>query len=117
MSRWLFSFRAALDPRVRAVVCFFAADIHNNALGKDEQVDTLKRCGEIKDELIITMFLLKVIRRELRKNIVEMTFIEINDAQHAFERDEMSKGRYDSSTTKNFMKWLFEMFNRKLKLG
>lgn len=119
------AFRAALDPRVRAAVCFFATDIHNHALGKGQQDDSLKRCGEIMGELIM-IFGCKdnhvplegrdLIRSELRKNDVEMTFIEINDAQHAFIRDEMSKGRYDPATTKNCMEWLFELFNRKLKL-
>lgn len=119
------AFRAALDARVKAAVCFFATDIHIHALGKDENDDSLARSGEIKGELIM-IFGCKdnhvplegrdLIRSTLRKNNVEMTFIEVNDAQHAFIRDEMSKGRYDPATTKNCMEWLFELFNRKLKL-
>lgn len=119
------AFRAALDKRVKAAVCFFATDIHIRALGKDQNDDSLERSGEIKGELIM-IFGCKdnhvplegrdLIRSTLRKNNVEMTFIEVNDAQHAFIRDEMSKGRYDPATTKNCMEWLFELFNRKLKL-
>lgn len=119
------AFRAALDPRVSAAVCFFATDIHNHALGKGQNDDSLKRCKEIKGEIIM-IFGCKdnhvplagrdLIRSELRNAGVEMTFIEINDAQHAFVRDEMSKGRYDPATTKNCMEWLLELFNRKLKL-
>lgn len=119
------AFRAALDPRVKAAVCFFATDIHNHALGKGEQDDSLIRSKEIKGELIM-IFGCKdnhvplegrdLIRGTLRNYNIDMTFIEINDAQHAFIRDEMSKGRYDPATTKNCMEWLFELFTRKLKL-
>jgi carboxymethylenebutenolidase len=119
------AFRAALDPRVSAATCFFATDIHNHALGEGQNDDSLARCGEIKGEIIM-IFGCKdnhvplegrdLIRSELRKNNVEMTFIEINDAQHAFVRDEMSKGRYDPATTKNCFEWMLELFNRKLKL-
>lgn len=119
------AFRSALDPRVQAAVCFFPTDIHNHALGAGKNDDSLKRCKEIKGEIIM-IFGCKdnhvpldgrdLIRSELRKNDIEMTFIEINDAQHAFIRDEMSKGRYDPASTKNCMEWLLELFNRKLKL-
>lgn len=119
------AFRAALDPRVSAAVCFFATDIHNHALGKGQQDDSLERSKEIKGELVM-IFGCKdnhvplegrdLIRSTLRKNGIDMTFIEINDAQHAFIRDEMSKGRYDPATTKVCMEWLFELFTRKLKL-
>lgn len=119
------AFRSALDPRVSAAVCFFATDIHSHALGEGMNDDSLQRCGEIKGEIIM-IFGCKdnhvplegrdLIRSELRKKNVEMTFVEINDAQHAFVRDEMSKGRYDPATTKNCFEWLMELFNRKLKL-
>ncbi|RLV93078.1 putative carboxymethylenebutenolidase [Spathaspora sp. JA1] len=119
------AFRAALDRRISAAVCFFATDIHIHALGKGKNDDSLKRCGEIKGELIM-IFGCKdnhvplegrdLIRSELRSKNVELTFIEINDAQHAFVRDESSKGRYDPAITKNCFEWLLELFNRKLKL-
>lgn len=120
------AFRAALDSRVLAAVCFFATDVHNHALGQGQADDSLARCGDIKGELLM-IFGCKdnhvplegrdLIRSELRKAQVDMTFIEINDAQHAFVRDEMSKGRYDPAITKNCMEWLFELFGRKLVYG
>lgn len=119
------AFRSSLDPRISAAVCFFATDIHIHALGEGKNDDSLKRCNEIKGEIIM-IFGCKdnhvplegrdLIRSELRKNDVSMTFLEINDAQHAFVRDEMSKGRYDPAVTKLCMEWLLELFNRKLKL-
>lgn len=119
------AYRSALDPRVSATVCFFATDIHNHALGAGMNDDSLERCGDIKGEIIM-IFGCKdnhvplegrdLIRSEMRKKNIDMTFIEINDAQHAFVRDELSKGRYDPATTKNCFEWLLELFNRKLKL-
>ncbi|CAD1810161.1 Dienelactone hydrolase family protein [Candida parapsilosis] len=119
------AFRTALDPRVKAAVCFFATDIHIHALGKGKNDDSLKRCGEIKGELVmifgdkdnhVPLEGRDLIRSELRRNNVQLTFIEINDAQHAFVRDENSKGRYDPAVTKLCFDWLLELFNRKLKL-
>lgn len=119
------AFRAALDARVQAAVCFFATDIHIHALGKGENDDSLHRSGEINGELIM-IFGCKdnhvppagrdLIRSTLRRNEVDFSFIEINDAQHAFVRDEMSKGRYDPATTRLCVEWLYELFGRKLKL-
>ncbi|ODV69541.1 carboxymethylenebutenolidase [Hyphopichia burtonii NRRL Y-1933] len=117
--------RTSFDKRVKAAVCFFATDIHNHALGLGQNDDTLQRIKEIKGEIIM-IFGCKdnhvppegrdLIRGTFRENNIDMTFIEINDAQHAFIRDELSKGRYDPATTKNCMEFLFELFNRKLKL-
>ncbi|KAK6464531.1 carboxymethylenebutenolidase [Scheffersomyces coipomensis] len=119
------AFRSSLDPRVSAAVCFFATDIHIHALGKGKNDDSLIRSKEIQGEIVM-IFGCKdnhvplegrdLIRSTLRKNNVAMTFIEINDAQHAFVRDELSKGRYDPAITKNCTEWLFELFNRKLKI-
>ena len=47
------AFRAAFDPRVLAAVCFFGTDIHSESLGKGKASDSLKRCGEIKGELVM----------------------------------------------------------------
>ncbi|KAK6456833.1 carboxymethylenebutenolidase [Scheffersomyces xylosifermentans] len=119
------AFRAALDPRVSAAVCFFATDIHIHALGKGKNDDSLKRSKEIQGEIImifgdkdnhVPLEGRDLIRSTLRANKVALTFIEINDAQHAFVRDEASKGRYDPAITKLCTDWLFELFNRKLKL-
>lgn len=47
------AFRAAFDPRVLASVCFFGTDIHSETLGKGKKSDSLKRCKEIKGELVM----------------------------------------------------------------
>jgi dienelactone hydrolase len=47
------AYRAALDPRVNASVCYFATDIHSKTLGEGKNDDSLARTGEIKGELVM----------------------------------------------------------------
>lgn len=119
--------RAAYDKRISATVGFFPTDIHDHALGLNAQDDTLSSSAKLarKDlENILIFGTLDnhvppegrdLIRSELRKNGVNFTFMELNDAQHAFVRDESSKGRYDSSITSACFGFLFELFNRRLR--
>ncbi|MBI2503490.1 MAG: dienelactone hydrolase family protein, partial [Candidatus Latescibacteria bacterium] len=39
------SFRAALQPQVRATVCFYGTGIHNGRLGKDADAGSLQQAG------------------------------------------------------------------------
>ena len=50
------AYRCALDPRVRAAVCFFATDIHSATLGEGKSDDSLSRAGDIKGELVMVCF-------------------------------------------------------------
>ena len=50
------SYRAALDKRVRAAVCYFATDIHSHTLGEGKNDDSLARAGDIKGELVMVRF-------------------------------------------------------------
>lgn len=47
------AYRAALDPRVAAAVCYFATDIHSKTLGEGKSDDSLARAGDIKGELVM----------------------------------------------------------------
>lgn len=47
------AYRCALDQRVKAVVCFFATDIHSKTLGEGKNDDSLERTGDIKGELVM----------------------------------------------------------------
>lgn len=119
------AFRAQLDPRIKATVCFFPTDIHSKSLGKGENDDTLVRVAENwkSDQETVLIFGTKdthvpwegrdLIRDSLKDK--QVTFLEINGAQHAFIRDEFSKGRFDSAVTKACLGFLFELFDRKLK--
>lgn len=105
----------------------FPTDIHDHALGAGENDDSLKRAEEMsrKDVEIVLIFGTldnhvppegrDLIRKTLRDHDVNFTFMELNDAQHAFVRDESSKGRYDSAITSACFGFLFELFNRRLR--
>ncbi len=47
------AFRAALQPDVRATVCFYGTGIHDGHLGKDEDAGSLQRANEIRGELLM----------------------------------------------------------------
>lgn len=56
-----------------------------------------------------------LIRGKLREAGVVASFHEFAWAQHAFIRDELSKGRYDPAITKVCFEILLELFGRVLK--
>lgn len=51
------AYRAALDKRVSAAVCYFATDLHSKTLGEGMNDDSLARAKEIKGELVMVSFL------------------------------------------------------------
>ncbi|KAG8624451.1 hypothetical protein KVT40_007518 [Elsinoe batatas] len=118
------AYRCALDKRISAAVCYFATDIHSHTLGKGKQDDSLQRAKDIKGELVM-IFGKKdnhvppegrdLIRKTLHDAGVTFSFYEVAWAQHAFIRDELSKGRYDPGITKICFEMLLEVFNRTLR--
>lgn len=56
-----------------------------------------------------------MIRQKLQDASACFSFYEFAWAQHAFIRDEMSKGRFDPAITKVCFEVLLELFGRKLK--
>ncbi|KAI9889626.1 MAG: hypothetical protein M1814_005134 [Vezdaea aestivalis] len=119
------AYRAALDQRIAATVCYFATDIHSHSLGEGLKDDSLERAGDIKGELVM-IFGKKdnhvppagrdLIRQTLYEKGVVFSFYEVAWAQHAFIRDELSKGRYDPAISKICFEMLLELFERCLKL-
>ncbi|RDW68286.1 alpha hydrolase-18 [Coleophoma crateriformis] len=118
------AYRCALDPRVSAAVTYFATDLHSGTLGAGGD-DSLARAGDIKGELALIHGTLDnhvppegrdLIRKTLREKGVVFSWYEPAGAQHAFIRDELSKGRYDPAITKVCFEILLELFGRTLKL-
>jgi len=116
------AFRAAFDTRVLASVCFFATDIHSATLGKNMKDDTLERVkrGDIKGEVMMIFGKQdthvprtgrELIRATLDDSSVTASFLEVQ-AQHAFIRDESSKGRWDAALTRNLFGMMMELFER-----
>ncbi|KAI8961112.1 dienelactone hydrolase [Daldinia sp. FL1419] len=129
------SLRASLDPRISATVAYFATDVHSRTLGPHSGANlsvqgpensnhTIDRLAEIKGEVAM-IFGIKdthvpddgrdLIRQKLRSSGTVFSFYEFAWAQHAFIRDELSKGRYDPAITKICFEVLLELFGRVLK--
>jgi carboxymethylenebutenolidase len=47
------AFRAALDPRVAATVCFYPTGLHNGVLGADADAGSLARAADIQGRLMV----------------------------------------------------------------
>lgn len=131
------NYKSQLDPRVSATVCYFATDVHSRTLGPYDKPDlsatapspdsthTIDLLGNLKGEVSL-IFGLKdthvpdagrdLIRTKLREAGTVFSFHEFAWAQHAFIRDELSKGRYDPAITKACFEVLLELFGRTLKV-
>ncbi|KAL2912061.1 hypothetical protein HK105_208490 [Polyrhizophydium stewartii] len=116
------AFRCAFDRRVKASVCYFATDIHSETLGKGKQSDSLARCSEIRGETLMIFGKQDThippagrakIYGALTDAGVTFSWYELQ-AQHAFIRDELSKGRYDPAVASHCFQMLLELFFRKL---
>lgn len=114
-----------LDPRITACVSYFATDIHSRTLGAQPTSTpaTLDLFPQFKGEAAM-IFGVKdthvpdagrdLIRQTMREAGVVASFHEFAWAQHAFIRDELSKGRYDPAVTKVCFEILLELFGRVL---
>ncbi|KAF8310936.1 dienelactone hydrolase [Clavulina sp. PMI_390] len=118
------AFRAAFDPRCLSSVCFYATDIHGATLGKGMKDDSLVRVqkGDIKGEVMMIFGKQDthvprdgrtLIRQTLDDANVITSFLEVQ-GQHAFTRDESSKGRWDAALTRNLFGMMMEVFERTL---
>jgi carboxymethylenebutenolidase len=99
------AFRAALEPDVRATVCFYGTGIHDGKLGQDPDAGSLARTGEIRGKLLMVFGAhdphvpadgRDKIDRVLRESGVDYS-IKLYPAEHAFMRDEGP--RYDPEAT------------------
>ncbi|KAH6851312.1 Alpha/Beta hydrolase protein [Chaetomium sp. MPI-CAGE-AT-0009] len=128
--------RASLDPRITASVCYFPTDIHTRTLGphteanssatapSPDSLHTLDQLSRIRGEVSL-IFGVKdthvpdagrdLIRLKMREAGVTASFHEFAWAQHAFIRDELSKGRYDPAVSRACFEVLLEVFGRVLR--
>jgi len=95
------AFRAAMDPDVRATVCFYGTGIHDGKLGQDRDAGSLVRAGEIRGKLLMAWGSADphvseagraAIDRKLHEAGVDYS-VKLFPAEHAFMRDEGP--RYD----------------------
>ncbi|KAL1864385.1 hypothetical protein VTK73DRAFT_5928 [Phialemonium thermophilum] len=128
--------RAALDPRISASVCYFPTDIHSRTLGPNDgpnlSIDpgvpssphTLDLLDRLRGEAALIFGIRDthvpdagrdLIRSKLRAAGAVFSWHEFAWAQHAFIRDELSKGRYDPAISKACFEILLELFGRVLR--
>jgi carboxymethylenebutenolidase len=99
------AFRAALQPEVKATVCFYGTGIHDGKLGMDDDAGSLERAGEIRGSLLLVWGALDPHVPEDSRLAIEARLSEsgvdfsqrIYPAEHAFMRDEGP--RYDPQAT------------------
>ena len=117
------AFRAAMNPEVRAAVCFYATDIHSGTLGAGKRDDSLQRAGEIKGELLhiwgrqdphVPLEGRRKILARLDAVEAHYQWLEVNGA-HAFMRDEGY--RYDPELEYLLKGAMLGVLHRKLTLG
>ena len=112
------AFRAALQPDVRATVCFYGTGIHNAKLGKDADAGSLGRAGEIRGELLMIFGSndphvpsegRDTVEHGLRAANVRHQ-IKLYPAEHAFMRDEGP--RYDPESTDLAFADMIQLFRK-----
>jgi carboxymethylenebutenolidase len=117
------AFRAAMNPEVRATVCFYATDIHSGTLGKGKQDDSLARAVDIKGELLhiwgrqdphVSLEGRRKVQQRLDEVQANYQWLEVNGA-HAFMRDEGY--RYDPALEYLLKGMMLEVLHRKLAMG
>ncbi|KAI8999892.1 dienelactone hydrolase [Hyaloraphidium curvatum] len=115
--------RAAFDPRVRCAALIEPTDVHAGSLAKGKNADTLQRIKDVRGELMVIFGHLDthiplagrtLIREKLNEYGITHTFLELAHVQHAYIRDELSKGRYDPAAARVSFELIFDMFHRKL---
>lgn len=117
------SFRAAMNPQVRAAACFYATDIHKRGLAKGMNDNTLDRMQELKAEMLMIWGKQdphipgpgrQVVYNAMVQAGVNFTWHEFN-GQHAFMRDEGP--RYDPELARTCYGLVIDLFRRKLGEG
>jgi carboxymethylenebutenolidase len=115
------AFRAALQPDVRATVCFYGTGIHDGRLGRDADAGSLQRAGEIRGELLMVFGSndphvpeegREKVHAALRAAKTRYTRI-LYPAEHAFMRDEGP--RFDPECTDQAFGDMIALFRRILK--
>jgi carboxymethylenebutenolidase len=112
------AFRAALQPDVKATVCFYGTGIHNGKLGKEVDAGSLQRAKEISGELLMIFGSNDPhVPAEGRVQVEEglracgaRYRIQMFPAEHAFMRDEGA--RFDPEATDLAFGEMIELFRK-----
>jgi carboxymethylenebutenolidase len=112
------AFRAALQPDVRATVCYYGTGFHDGNLGRDDDAGSLARAGEIRGELLLVFGTadphvpeagrVKIDAALLAAGVRSST--SLYPAEHAFMRDEGP--RFDPEVTDAAFGEMIALFRR-----
>ncbi len=112
--------RAAMEPDVRATVCFYGTDIHKGSLGKGQHDDSLERAAQIGGDLLmiwgrqdphIPLEGRRAVQTRFDELNLRYAWHEVNGA-HAFMRDEGA--RYDPELALLLYRETLDFFHRTL---
>ncbi|HJZ64841.1 MAG TPA: dienelactone hydrolase family protein [Candidatus Acidoferrum sp.] len=112
------AFRAAMQPDVRATVCFYGTGIHDGKLGKDEDAGSLAQASKIRGELLMIFGSTdphvpaegrEIVERGLRAANANY-HIKLYPAEHAFMRDEGP--RFDPESTDLAFADMIQLFRK-----
>ena len=112
------AFRAALQPDVRATVCFYGTGIHNGKLGRDADAGSLAQAAKIQGELLMIFGSndphvpsegRDTVEHGLRAAGVKHR-IQLYPAEHAFMRDEGP--RFDPECTDLAFADMIQLFRK-----
>jgi carboxymethylenebutenolidase len=91
------AFRAALDPRVAATVCFYPTGLHNGALGADADAGSLARAADIRGRLMVVFgsqdphvpaeARLQILSALYAAGLDDLELHVYTEGEHAFMRD------------------------------
>jgi carboxymethylenebutenolidase len=112
------AFRAALQPEIRATVCFYGTGIHSGKLGKDADAGSLGEAHKMKGELLMVFGAndphiptdgRETVERGLRAAGVNHRTV-LYPAEHAFMRDQGP--RFDPESTDLAFADMIRLFRR-----
>jgi carboxymethylenebutenolidase len=98
-----------LTGKGELMVNLFPLAIHENRIGSLTHTNSKMIFG--KQDTHVPLAGRTLIRQTLDEANVAVSFLEVQ-AQHAFIRDESSKGRWDAALTRNLFGMMMELFDR-----
>jgi carboxymethylenebutenolidase len=112
------AFRAALQPDVRATVCYYGTGIHDGKLGQDADAGSLARAGEIRGQLLMVFGTTDPHVPDEGRQTIQLALQRAHarydtllyPAEHAFMRDEGP--RYDPEATDLAFAEMIHLFRR-----
>jgi carboxymethylenebutenolidase len=112
------AFRAALQPDVRATVCYYGTGIHDGKLGKDADAGSLARAKEIRGELLMVFGATDPHVPSAGRDIIDRALLQarvnykmlLYPAEHAFMRDEGP--RFDPEVTDLAFADMIQLFRK-----